>query len=74
MRNIIEKCKYEPKLFYGYINWKIKNRKGVDKPKLESTVYKDALQLTEVINKCFQAVLTRESELEWMMLKFNGKT
>ena len=41
-RNIIEKCKIEPKLFYRYINGKMKSKGGVDKLKVEGTVYKDA--------------------------------
>ena len=32
--NMIEKCKSEPKLFYRYINGRIKTREGVDKLKV----------------------------------------
>ena len=57
----MEKQKNKPKLFYRYINGKIKNREGVDKLKVEDTVYKDALQQAEVMNKSFQTVFTREN-------------
>ena len=40
----------------------MKIRERVDKLKVEGTVYEDALQQIEVMNKCFQTVLTRESE------------
>ena len=56
------KCKNEPKLFYRYINEKIKSRERVDKLKVEDTVHKDVLQLAEVMNKRFQTVFSRESE------------
>ena len=51
-RKIIEKCKNESKVFYRYINEKIKNREGVDKLKVEGIVYKDALQQAEVLTDC----------------------
>ena len=41
---------------------KIKSMEGVDKLKVEGTVYKDVLQQAEVMNKSFQTVFTRESE------------
>ena len=40
----------------------MRSREGVDKVKVEGTVYKDALQQTEVMNKCFQTGFIRESE------------
>ena len=61
-RNIIEKCKIEPKLFYRYINEKIKSREGVDKLNVEGTVYEDVFQQAEVINRSFQTVFIRERE------------
>ena len=38
---IIDKCKEEPKLFYRFINEKLKQREGIDKIKLSNTVYED---------------------------------
>ena len=40
----------------------MKSREEVDKLKVEGTVYEDALQQAEVMNKCFQTVFSRESE------------
>ena len=73
LRNIIEKYISEPKLFYKYINEKIINREGIDKLKVKSTVYKDALQQAEVMNKCFQTVFTREREFRMNnIIAFSG--
>ena len=40
----------------------MKSREGVDKLKVEGTVYEDALQQAEVMNKCFQTAFTTESK------------
>ena len=40
----------------------MKSREGVDKLKIEGTMYEDALQQAEVMNKSFQTVFIRESE------------
>ena len=40
----------------------MRNREGLDKLKVEGTVYEDALQQAEVMNENFQTVFTRESE------------
>ena len=61
---MIERSKNEPKLFYRYISGKMKSREGVDKLKVEGTVYRDALQQAEVMNKSFQTVFTRESKFK----------
>ena len=42
----------------------MKSREEVDKLKVEGTVYENALQEAEVMNKCFQTVFTRESEFK----------
>ena len=40
----------------------MESREGVDKLKVEGTVYDNAFQQAEVMNKCFHTVFTRESE------------
>ena len=50
---MINNVKTNQNFCINYVNEKIKNSKGVDKLKVEGTVYEDALQ---------RAVLTRESE------------
>ena len=42
----------------------MKSREGVDKVKVEGTLYEDALQQAEVMNKSFQTVFTRKKEFE----------
>ena len=39
----------------------MKSREGLDKLKIEGTVYKDALQQAEVMNRSFQTVLKKKS-------------
>jgi len=65
-KNIVEKCKDEPKLFffYRYVNGKMKTKEGINRLKVDGVVYEDALPQAEVMNKCFQSVFTRESEFE----------
>jgi len=50
---MIEKCKDEPKMFYRYINGKIKNKEEINRLKVNAIVYEDALLQAEVMNKCF---------------------
>ena len=40
----------------------MKSREGVDKLKVEGTMYEDALQQAEVMNKSFKSVFTKASE------------
>ena len=47
----------------------MKSREGVDKLKVERTVYEDALQQAEVMNKNFQTVYTRKSEFRMNTIK-----
>ena len=61
-KDIVEKCKDQPKLFYGYVNGKLKKKKGISKLKRDDVIYEDAEQIAEVMNGCFQSVFTRESE------------
>ena len=42
----------------------MKSREGVDKLKVEGTVYEDALQQAEIMNKCFWTVLKKISEFK----------
>ena len=49
-------------MFYGYVNGKLKKKKGISKLKRDDVIYEDAEQIAEVMNGCFQSVFTRESE------------
>ena len=61
-RDIIDRCKDEPKLFYRYVNGKLKHKEGISKLKFEGEVYDDAAEQAEIMNKCFQSVFSIESE------------
>ncbi|XP_050725009.1 uncharacterized protein LOC127002828 [Eriocheir sinensis] len=60
-KDIVEKCKEEPKLFYRFINGKIKPRKKVGRLKDGNKVIKDSKDMTELLNKRFQQVFTKDS-------------
>lgn len=60
-KTIIEKCKDQPKLFYGYVNSKLKNRKGIEKLKVNGKEYKEDLEMATIMNDHFQSVFTVES-------------
>ena len=61
-RDIIRKCKDQPKLFYRYVNGKLKNKHVIEKLSRDGAEYSEDLEMAEVINEHFQAVFTRESD------------
>lgn len=63
-KNIVDKCKDEPKLFYRFINGKMKQREGVSRVKDGGHVYEEDKDICDIMNKKFQAVFTEESEFE----------
>lgn len=63
-KNIVNKCKEEPKLFYRYVNGKLKKKDGIEKLKLNGEIYEEARKQAEVMNKSFQSVFTKEGEFE----------
>ena len=60
-KNVIEKCKEEPKLFYRFINGKLKSKEGISNLKVDGVIYEDAYSQAEIFNKSFQSVFTKES-------------
>ena len=44
-KSIVEKCKDQPKLFYKYVNGKLKNRKEIVKLKVDNIIYEDPLMI-----------------------------
>ena len=48
-KNIIEKCKEEPKLFYRFINGKLKTKKGINKLKVDGIIYEDMHSQAEIM-------------------------
>ena len=61
-KNIIDKCKNEPKLFYRYVNSKMKCKSGISKLKLGGNSYEGTKEMAEIMNRNFQKVFTVESE------------
>ena len=61
-KDIVEKCKEEPKLFYQFINGKIKQKDKVERLKDGSETYEDPKDMSEILNKNFQQVFTKETE------------
>ena len=63
-KDIVDKCKEEPKLFYRYINGKIKSKESVTRLRENNKVYEDPKEMSELLNKNFQKVFTKESEFQ----------
>ncbi len=61
---IVDKCINEPKLFYRFINGKMKQKVGISRLKVEDEVYEDDDSICEIMNQKFQEVFTRESQFE----------
>ncbi len=64
MRDIVNKCKDELKLFFRYVNGKMKNKQTIDKLMKDDITYKDTRLQAELMNKCFQSVFTKESKFK----------
>ncbi|XP_050714228.1 uncharacterized protein LOC126997279 [Eriocheir sinensis] len=61
-KDIIDKCKDQPKLFYRHVNDKLKNRETINKLKMDGTAYEDPAEMAEVMNNSFHRVFTKEDE------------
>ena len=61
-KDIVEKCKDQPKLFYRFVNSKLKNKEGISKLEVDKLEYTKASDMAEIMNDCFQKVFTREDE------------
>lgn len=62
--DIVGKCKEEPKLFYRYVNGKLKHRDGIDKLRKEGIIYETPEEMSEIMNESFQSVFTREIDFK----------
>ena len=56
----MEKCKDEPRLFYRFVNGKLKNKKEISKLKVDGEFLEDEKLMAEELNKYFQKVFTNE--------------
>ena len=61
-RNIVDKCKNEPKLFYRYINGRLKSKDSVSKLRVGEKIYEREEELCEVMNEKFQSVFVLEDD------------
>ena len=60
-KRYIDKCKDQPKLFYGHLNGKLKKRETIDKLKMDGTTYEDPAEMAEVMNNSFHKVSQRKT-------------
>ena len=63
-KNIVEKCKVEPKLFYRFINGRLKSQDSVLKLRVGEKTYEREEELCEVMNEQFQTVFVREDDFQ----------
>ena len=61
-KDIMDKCKSDPRLFYSHINGKLKKREGITGLKVEGITYSGEQDMAEVMNKEFQTVFTMEGD------------
>ena len=61
-KDIVEKCIDEPKLFYKYINGRIKSSETIVKLEREGKVYENTEEMCEIMNESFRTVFNREEE------------
>ena len=63
-KDIVDKCKKEPKLFYRFINVKLKRKESIAQLKENKEVYEDPKEISVVLNKNFLKVFTTKYKLE----------
>ena len=63
-KDTVDKWKEEPKLFYRFIDGKIKRKKIITRLKENNEVYEDPQKMSEMLNKNFQKVFTAESDFK----------
>ena len=61
-KDIVEKCKEEPKLFYRHIKGKMTNRETIDKLEKGGKKYEKVEEMSEVMNENFKSVFSVEEE------------
>ncbi len=61
-RDIVEKCKDEPKLFYKHIKGKMVSKETIDKLEKDGRKYEKEEELCEVMNESFKSVFNMEDD------------
>ena len=64
-KDIMVRCKSDPRLFYRHINGKMKKREGILSLKIDGKISDEVHEMAEVMNECFQKVFTEEDEFDW---------
>ena len=59
-KDIVNKCKNHPKLFYRYVNGKLKDKKETSKLRINDEINEDA----EEMNNYLHSIFTRESDFQ----------
>ena len=62
-KDIVEKCKDQPKLFYKFVNGRLKEKQSIERLRLNGTTYYDPNEQAEIMNKSFESVFTKEREM-----------
>ena len=57
-KDVVEKCGDEPKLFYKYVNGKVKCKETLDKIIKGGKTYQTAEELSEIMNESFKSIFT----------------
>lgn len=63
-RDIVEKCKKQPKLFYRFVNRKLKSKETIARLQGEQGMIDDPKSMANLLNTRFQQVFTREPIFE----------
>ena len=68
-KDVIVKCKDQPKLFYRFVNNKVKHRQELEKLRKGGVEYTEEAEMAEIMNEHFKSVFTREninpSDIDW---------
>ncbi len=71
-KDIMEKCKSSPRLFYRHINGKMRRKEGINGLMVDGIKYDEDQEMAEVMNKKFQTVFTEEGNFDLIDNELNG--
>ena len=63
-KDIVNKCKEHPKMFYRFVNGKLKKEESIERLKGEHGIVDDLKIMAELLNNRFQQVFTKETLFE----------
>ena len=59
-KRIVEKCDCDPKMFYKFVNGKLKKKEAVERVRLGDEIFENDKDIAEILNKSFCKVFTVE--------------